>query len=246
MYRLRYHGSYLPQITNGQKSPKHNGEHINKPLKSQEKSRESSKKEKQDVNPVKLDLKELQFSFERVPQSEPWYQTFRRQDEGQEYYTCFSDSGKICFFFVEHIHLNRIVGYWKPFLLPYQMGPIPPLDPRCCIKAYQEVKKHLFDSTSASTSAGTNTPDPNCQDENFDDLQEECSKASEESSIVSNIGIKTDDECKATELEQIKLRKKRKGIIISKNPRKSPRQHASTLAILSSLIHQRKRRRVNR
>lgn len=31
-----------------------------------------------------------------------------------------------------------------------------------------------------------------------------------------------------------------------RNPRKSPRQHASTLAILSSLVHHRKKRDLNR
>lgn len=92
--RLRYHGSYLPPITNGQKSPKHNGEHPSRSRKSAESEKEQNKKEKQEVKPVKIDLERLQFSFERVPHSEPWYQTFRRQDQGQEYYTCFSDSGK--------------------------------------------------------------------------------------------------------------------------------------------------------
>ncbi|KAI4460975.1 hypothetical protein MML48_5g00013444 [Holotrichia oblita] len=120
------------------------------------------------------------------------------------------------------------------------MGPIPPLDPRLCMKAYQAVKKHFIDPSSASTSAGTNTPDPHCQDENSMDMQEDCSKTSEDSILTAN--SKTDDECRTSETEQTKAKKKRRGIMLSKNPRKSPRQHASTLAILSSLIHQRKRR----
>lgn len=132
------------------------------------------------------------------------------------------------------------LGYWKPFLLPHEMGPIPPLDPRLCIKAYHEVKKHFLELSSASTSAGTNTPDPSCQDESSVDLQEECSKASEDSRMTNT---KTeDDSSKNIEREQKKSRKKSRRVIVSKNPRKSPRQHASTLAILSSLIHQRKRR----
>ncbi|KRT83786.1 hypothetical protein AMK59_3599 [Oryctes borbonicus] len=68
-------------------------------------------------------------------------------------------------------------------------------------------------------------------------MQEDCS---EDSNMTAD--TKTDDECRLTETDHSKAKKKRRGLTIGKNPRKSPRQHASTLAILSSLIHQRKRR----
>ncbi|OXU24268.1 hypothetical protein TSAR_009626 [Trichomalopsis sarcophagae] len=48
------------------------------------------------------EVEKMHFSFEAVPKSEPWYQTYQRQDEGAEYYHFFSE--------VE-----------KPFLLPYEI-----------------------------------------------------------------------------------------------------------------------------
>jgi hypothetical protein len=57
-------------------------------------------------NELQSTMEKLHVSFEAVPQSEPWYQTYSRQDEGEEFYaySCMSDS---C--------------YWKPFLLPYEL-----------------------------------------------------------------------------------------------------------------------------
>ncbi|XP_012286367.1 uncharacterized protein LOC105702957 isoform X2 [Orussus abietinus] len=50
------------------------------------------------------EVERLQFSFEAVPRSEPWYQTYRRQDEGAEFWHYFSE-----------------VDSQRPFLLPYEI-----------------------------------------------------------------------------------------------------------------------------
>ncbi|XP_017771609.1 PREDICTED: protein chiffon isoform X2 [Nicrophorus vespilloides] len=166
----------------------------------------------------RLNLKELQFAFERVPKSEPWYQTFSRQDQGEEYYTCFSDS-----------------GYWKPFLLPYEMGPIPPLDPKVCISSYRQLKKHILEEVASNSAGGCSTPD-SCSNE------EETTATTLAHSEDSN---SLDDCCAAP----TKRGRRRRGcggvgggVVSGRNPRKSPRQHASTLAILSSLMPHRKKR----
>ncbi|XP_018326232.1 protein chiffon isoform X2 [Agrilus planipennis] len=218
--RLRYQGSYLSPI-----GAKNNGECLVN-------DRGSKSEQKEEFKEAKVDLNDIQFSFETVPKSEPWYQTFQRQDNGEEYYYCnFSDS-----------------GYWKPFILPYEIGPLPPVDPRICIMAYRQSQKQAEESTTlkenhfippestsqggGSTAASPVKPEP-AQVENI----------SKETFVQSDREIKVEH---TTEIKNNNFRKpgrRRKGILLpSRNPRKSPRQHASTLAILSSLIHQRKRR----
>ncbi|XP_022901356.2 MATH and LRR domain-containing protein PFE0570w isoform X1 [Onthophagus taurus] len=214
--RLRYHGSYLAPVATDSKSPKSskcNGEHSSKIIKLDGKCYDLNiKGEKSDV----FDYKTFEFSFERAPTCESWYSTFQRQDEGQESYKKFTD-----------------LDYKKPFLLPYEIGPLPPLDPRFCIKSYKELKKELIQQSLSTTSAGSNTPT-----QNQIELNEENSKESEDSSI-------TNDRDDFDEHGKSKSGKNRKVMALGKNPRKSPRQHASTLAILSSLLHQRKRRSDN-
>ncbi|XP_011698681.1 PREDICTED: uncharacterized protein LOC105456393 isoform X2 [Wasmannia auropunctata] len=50
------------------------------------------------------EIEKMQFSFESVPLSEPWYQTYQRQDTGAEFWHCFSECDAM-----------------KPFLLPYEI-----------------------------------------------------------------------------------------------------------------------------
>lgn len=50
------------------------------------------------------EVEKMQFSFEAVPKSEPWYQTYQRQDDGAEFWHYFSEGD------------SR-----KPFLLPYEI-----------------------------------------------------------------------------------------------------------------------------
>ncbi|KAK7792846.1 hypothetical protein R5R35_004421 [Gryllus longicercus] len=110
----------------------------------------------------------LYFSFEGIPESEPWFQTYQRQDEGEEFY----------------LSTVNDCTYWKSFLLPYEMPP-----------------------------------------EHFNTLS-------------NNVGVP-----KTTKVTTIKRRKRKNNAnLLDKKPRKSPRCHASTLAILSSLMHHRKRR----
>ncbi|KDR23669.1 uncharacterized protein LOC110834587 isoform X2 [Zootermopsis nevadensis] len=117
-------------------------------------------------------MEKLHFSFEVVPQSEPWYQTYTRQDEGEEFYaySCMSDS---C--------------YWKPFLLPYELP------------------------SSEGLASGSG-----------------CSGG-----VAGPSGL-------------MRRRRNRFAHLLDKKPRKSPRCHASTLAILSSLMHHRRRKEPGR
>lgn len=103
------------------------------------------------------EVEKMQFSFEGIPKSEPWYQTYQRQDMGAEFWHYFSEGDS-----------------QKPFLLPYEI-------------------------------------------ENFHE-----------------ISIKN----------QNRTESKRKGRgrsvgCIGRSPRKSPRCHASTLAIMSTIIRKR-------
>jgi len=104
------------------------------------------------------EIERMQFSFEAIPKSEPWYQTYQRQDMGAEFWHCFSecDAG-------------------KPFLLPYEI-------------------------------------------ENFHET------------LMRHPG----------RIEPGRKRGRGRGIgCVGRSPRKSPRCHASTLAIMSTIIRKR-------
>ncbi|KAK5645494.1 hypothetical protein RI129_006794 [Pyrocoelia pectoralis] len=194
--RLRYQGSYLSPLTT-----KNNGEYGIKHSRIKESESKPS-----------LKLEDLKFAFEMVPNTEPWYDTFQRQDKGQECYTCY----------------NYFAGY-KPFLLPYEMGPLPSLNPRVCFYAYKQMKKEILGDTGPSASEACSTPDADIFKTDYNSSTGEDTKSSEDVRV---------------ELvpQKVFRKSKRRKVLSGKNPRKSPRQHASTLAILSSLIHQRKRR----
>ncbi|KYN40312.1 Protein chiffon [Trachymyrmex septentrionalis] len=101
------------------------------------------------------EIEKMQFSFESIPMSEPWYQTYQRQDAGAEFWHCFSECEEM-----------------KPFLLPYEI-------------------------------------------ENF---HETLAKAQ-------------------SRIENGRRRGRGRGIgCMGRSPRKSPRCHASTLAIMSTII----------
>ncbi|XP_048505492.1 uncharacterized protein LOC105692528 isoform X2 [Athalia rosae] len=101
------------------------------------------------------EVEKLQFSFEAVPKSEPWYQTYQRQDKGAEFWHCFSEGD------------NQ-----KPFLLPYE------------IENFHETLARGFNRSDGNRKRGRG----------------------------------------------------RGGGGIGRSPRKSPRCHASTLAIMSTII----------
>lgn len=128
-------------------------------------------------------VEQLEFAFECVPHSEPWFETFKRQDEDKvltrnvpKYFALYSKSPK----------------------LPYEIGQLPPLKPNCCPLS-DLVKRE--EKPGPSRSYGTR-------------------------------GMKKQ-----------KIRKRTAELIaLEAHPRKSPREHASTLAILGSagLLHRRK------
>ncbi|XP_058794672.1 calponin homology domain-containing protein DDB_G0272472-like isoform X2 [Phymastichus coffea] len=99
------------------------------------------------------EIEKMHFSFEAIPKSESWYQTYQRQDEGEEFYYSLSEGN-------------------KPFLLPYEI-------------------------------------------ENFDEILRKA---------IQN-GLRKKSRGKGSHLP-----------INNKTPRKSPRCHASTLAIMSTII----------
>lgn len=119
------------------------------------------------------------------------------------------------------------------FLLPYQLPPLPPLDPKICIAAYK-VRKKLPEP--ASTSHGEELCCPSSEGESSAVIDED-SKASTSASEDVQAEL-----LKVTEVPVRTSKSKRRYIPQGRNPRKSPRQHASTLAILSSLVHHRKKR----
>ncbi|XP_053609734.1 uncharacterized protein chif isoform X2 [Plodia interpunctella] len=128
-------------------------------------------------------VEQLEFAFESVPRSEPWFETFKRQDQDKllvknvpKYFALYSKSPK----------------------LPYEIGQLPPLKPNCCPLS-DLVKRE--EKPGPSRSYGTR-------------------------------GMKKQ-----------KIRKRTAAILaLEGHPRKSPREHASTLAILGSagLLHRRK------
>ncbi|KAL3268382.1 hypothetical protein HHI36_007498 [Cryptolaemus montrouzieri] len=219
--RLRYHGSFFSEL--GLKSPKHNGEVIAKEetLKIVEPEEEKIKT---------FNLNNSQFSFETVPSGEIWYSTFRRQDCGEESYMYLPDD-----------------GCGDPVILPYQVSSIPPLDPKLCISQYVQLKKLIQEHQSASgsrTSCSTPEPSENNYPSFLDnEPMDEDSKSSERSNSIEFCSENSNSEdAKSTEIRKY-IRKGK--LSLGKNPRKSPRQHASTLAILSSLIQQRKKKSKN-
>lgn len=112
---------------------------------------------------------------------------------------------------------------------------MPPLDPKRCIAAYK-VRKKLSEPASSS-SQSQEQGGPSSEGESSTVIDED-SKAS--TCISEDIAP---SEVKMTERPTVSLKmKKRRYIVQGRNPRKSPRQHASTLAILSSLVQHRKRR----
>lgn len=124
------------------------------------------------------------------------------------------------------------------------MGPLPPLDPKICVSAYKLRKKILESSSaSASTSAGSNVSEPNRSSEMDAGVHDEDSKTSIATDL-SSIDIQS-ELLKIIE-EQKSSKRPRRPLNAGRNPRKSPRQHASTLAILSSLVHHRKKRDLNK
>ncbi|GBP81073.1 Protein chiffon [Eumeta japonica] len=135
-------------------------------------------------------VEQLEFAFERVPCSEPWFETFKRQDEDKvmtrnvpQYFALYSKSPK----------------------LPYEIGQLPPLKPNCCPLSdlvKREERGNAFGAAGSSRGYGTR-------------------------------GFRRQRGRKRTVAALLAF---------DAHPRKSPREHASTLAILGSagLLHRRR------
>ncbi|CAH1122835.1 unnamed protein product [Ceutorhynchus assimilis] len=237
-YRLRYHGSYLSPVP----SAKGNGDLTNTEAKIELKG-ETTKKEKETKERLKVNLEEYTFSFEMVPEQEKWYQTFQRQDRAEQRYN-----------FCPNYH-------WNDFVMPHQIPHLRPLDPRVCYNAYKHLHKCICtamqepeptrESQEESEDVLEASPEPVAVLEPPVQHTDEDSKLSE----ISSGSAATTEEIKEITSVAEKQIKRRRGREISispsllcsatKNARKSPRQHASTLAILSSLGQQRIRRSRN-
>nr|XP_003699234.1 PREDICTED: uncharacterized protein LOC100881410 [Megachile rotundata] len=124
-----------------------------------EETAETAEKDVEKMYPSKPspEVEKMQFSFEAIPKSEPWYQTYQRQDNGAEFWHYFSEGDTK-----------------KPFLLPYEI-------------------------------------------ENFHEI------------LLKN----------QNRNENKKKGRGRSVGCVGRSPRKSPRCHASTLAIMSTIIRKR-------
>ncbi|XP_045474056.1 uncharacterized protein LOC123680285 isoform X2 [Harmonia axyridis] len=212
--RLRYHGSFFSEPN--LKSPKRNGD-MN--VKEEKKEEEVPKKTN---NVKKVDLDNYKFSFEMIPTGEKWFEPFRRQDLGEESYMYLSD-----------------IGAENRFILPYQIGAIPALDPKICIAQYSQLKKMAQENSSRTSCSTPDRSETNYSPSLDNELMDEDSKSSEPANSIDFCSENSNsEEVKSTEERSHRKRK----LHVGRNPRKSPRQHASTLAILSSLIQQRKKK----
>lgn len=239
-YRLRYHGSYLSPVPT-----RSNGDCLTKVETNVETKIEKQRElKKEKTGRLKVSLDEFKFSFETVPENEKWYKTFRRQDRAEQIYQ-FSNN-----------------YHWDDFVMPYQIPHLKPMDPRICYSAYKDLLSELHKaSTQSSSEEVSSNSDSNSGDnevESSDHIDENAESVellmeqTDEDSKLSGISLPSrcavDD---AVVSEPRKRTRRRRGKLLvsspsgGRNPRKSPRQHASTLAILSSLIHQRKRRSRN-
>ncbi|KAJ8936998.1 hypothetical protein NQ314_012080 [Rhamnusium bicolor] len=223
--RLRYHGTYLSSVA---KSPKHNGDYTPK-VEKVEKLEEPEEKPMKSGKNAKVQLNNYKFAFEKIPQNAPWYNTFQRQDRGQQSYSFFSDE-----------------YFWDPLILPYQMPSIAPLDPKVCMNHYSEVMKCICEPASEPESC-CSTPEPSVTASTPSMYEPDLDEDSKMSATTIS------STCSLDEIKPVEKRKRGRPRLAlqqqrgsGKNPRKSPRQHASTLAILSSLIQQRRRRSRNK
>ncbi|XP_044753298.1 uncharacterized protein LOC123312842 isoform X2 [Coccinella septempunctata] len=210
--RLRYHGSFFSEPN--LKSPKRNGD---MDVKETKKEVEESTNKNRNV-----DLNNYKFSFEMIPSGEKWFAPFRRQDLGEESYMYLSD-----------------VGSENQFIMPYQISSIPPLDPKICIAQYSQLKKMVQEQSSRTSCSTPDRSDTNYTPSLDNEPMDEDSKSSEPSNSIEFCSENSNME--ESKCADEKVHKKRK-MHVGRNPRKSPRQHASTLAILSSLIQQRKKK----
>lgn len=251
-YRLRYHGSYLSPVRT-----KSNGDFAKIETKTEPIADKEEKKPKRER--LLLNMDEFTFAFEKVPQNEKWYQTFRRQDRVEQRYHFSHNCKTFPSLPGQLVIIARLFAdHWDDFVLPRQIPHLKAIDPRTCYKAYKKLKEckafaepnsvaassgsdaEVCDITGENSSCGETSKQPIVEQHDEDSKQSEASSASaatteEIKEITSN--VRRSSAKKKTEKAPLSP-----SSIRGRNARKSPRQHASTLAILSSLMHQRNRR----
>lgn len=152
------------------------------------------------------------FNFERVPHNEPWYVTFQRQDVGFERaYEYFGNS-----------------TYNK---LPYELGPLPPSGKEDCCKLEELIPPNLRALNGSTKKRGSSCPRMPSIAKVNDRTRSSTAAIIEATKVVDANDDTTNDSIKTKSYLPLKKRK----LFLDDVPRKSPREHASTLAILSSL-----------
>lgn len=153
--RLRYQGTFMSTHDlniEQQLRPRLNGEIS---IDTEDSVEYSGEDLEEKPSKKRLRLEDVKYSYELRPASEPWYQTFVRQDQGLEnynYHKSFSEP-----------------GHYKPFYLPHQLPPLQPLDPRVCFTAYDRLKRLILEEAGISpnptpcSSTGNSTPTNNIQ-----------------------------------------------------------------------------------
>ncbi|XP_076266151.1 uncharacterized protein LOC143199906 isoform X4 [Rhynchophorus ferrugineus] len=229
--RLRYHGSYLAPIPT-----KPNGDVTVKV----ERDKEPVEDRKEENGRLTVNMNDFTFSFETIPENQKWYQTFRKQDRSEQHYE-FSRN-----------------YYWDDFVMPDRIPHLKPIDPRVCYRSYKDIMNTVAESKAQKVPEDV-TGDSNSRGERSEvstspSVEDKCEATAEptedEDSKLSDLSasVSTNTDTEPVQVERRRVGRRRKVLSISpvssggRNPRKSPRQHASTLAILSSLIHQKRRR----
>ncbi|XP_055620419.1 protein chiffon-like [Toxorhynchites rutilus septentrionalis] len=180
-------------------------------------------------------IEPYRFAFERVPSLEPWYETFQRQDEScEKMYEYFGNT-----------------AYRK---LPYEMGPLPALQQNCCILNYR-IKSKAPESSipttttnnSSNSSTGSSSNGGSCgvtatTATPATEGTTTTARSPPTTAPISGAAAPNTTDIVIDQSLSLPL-KKRKLLIESERPRKSPREHASTLAILGLLQQQQQHNR---
>lgn len=148
-------------------------------------------------------IHKFRYAFERVPHQEPWFSAFQRQDEGKE--KIFEYYGS--------------TAYRK---LPYELGPMPALQPNCCPLNGTTEKTEPVPTVSAPPSVSNVS----------NSIDDEDTRATSKANSI----IITSPNSKRKRPKDY-ITKRKMYFMEQCHPRKSPREHASTLAILSSIVN---------
>lgn len=93
------------------------------------------------------------------------------------------------------------------FVMPYQMSPIPPLDPKICIAQYSQLKKMVLESNSRTSCSTPDRSDTNYTP-SLDEPMDEDSKSSEPANSIEFCSENSNsDEIKFSE-EKVHMRRK--------------------------------------